>query len=100
MSEFEPRAYIPTITEVTAIRFSDPDEQIAFKDLEERARAVARWVTDNGGEVHIFGVDIISFTIVDEIYQLDVGDWLVSNRGRFEIVNNDDFTRLYTLKEE
>jgi len=100
MSAFEPQTYIPTIEEVQAIRFSDPEEQIAFKDLEERARAVARWVLDHDGEMHLFGIDTMSFTMGDTIYQLDVGDWLVKTKQGFEVVNHEDFSRLYIRKEK
>jgi hypothetical protein len=82
--------------EVEAMQTAPADPMVAEKDREERNRAVARWVSNGGGDVVGFGVTGIDIGTLEGTMTASPGDWIIRGvQGEFYPCKPDIFEATY-----
>jgi hypothetical protein len=82
--------------EIQAMQTAPEDPMVAAKDREEQNRAVARWISNGGGEIEDFGVNFIEIETLEGTMLASPGDWVIRGvKGEFYPCKPDIFEETY-----
>ncbi|WIA96438.1 hypothetical protein [Curtobacterium sp. MCBA15_004] len=82
--------------EIEAMQTALIDPLVAAKDREEQNRLVARWISNEGGEVVDFGRNFIEIETLEGVMTASPGDWVIRGvQGEFYPCKPDIFAETY-----